>query len=365
MIPHFSDSILTIDLSAIEQNYHSLAAIADMAQCAAVVKADAYGLGIDAVATRLFETGCQHFFVAHINEAITLRQLIGNEATIYVLHGVRMGQEATFVDAHLIPVINHLEQLTLWNAYAKGQSTILPAILHIDTGMNRLGISADEAANVSKNSAALSHIELKYVMSHLACSGEADHPLNQQQLERFSAVRALFPNVPATLSNSGGILLGKDYHFDLVRPGISLFGGYNHRPSPVYLRPVAAIRSKPLQIRTIDTIETIGYGATVTLPKGTVLATLPVGYADGYLRMLGNQSEVYYGDDKVPVVGRVSMDMIMVDITSLKNEKISTNSEFELLGEHYTIDDMADCANTIGYEILTRLGSRYQRHYVG
>jgi len=360
-IEDFSEATLSINLSSIEHNYNILKSIANGAICSAVVKANAYGLGVEQVSKRLVQAGCNNFFVAHLNEGIELREIIGDNHNIYILHGLKRNQQAAFHKHNLIPVLNFMEQIKLWNDYARELSTNLPAIIHIDTGMNRLGLNIADAEDLARNKSLLSHIDTKFIMSHLACASEPNDQMNAEQLEKFDSVRKLFPDIPATLSNSAGILLNDDYHFEMVRPGISLYGGGN-RPKNVDIKNVVDLKSSILQIRNIDSDQTVGYGATRTVKAGSRIATIPIGYADGYLRSLGNNSYLHIDDVKIPVIGRVSMDMVIADITGIDN--ITVNSKVEILGENCTINSIAELAETISYEILTNLGSRYNRVYI-
>lgn len=361
----FSEANLTIDLSAIEHNYNLLKSIANGAICSAVVKANAYGLGIKQVSKKLLEAGCNNFFVAHLNEGIELRKIIGNNHNIFILHGLKKNEQKAFHKYNLIPVLNFIEQMKLWNDYAMNVSVNslvkLPAIIHVDTGMNRLGLNIKDAENLSQNKNMFSALDIKYIMSHLACASEPEHKMNLKQFESFNYVRSLFPDFPATLSNSAGIFANDNYHYEMVRPGISLYGG-GVKPDGIAIKNVVELKSSILQIRNIDYDQTVGYGATRIIKAGSRIATIPIGYADGYIRRLGNNSYLFVNSIKVPVIGRVSMDMIAIDITKVDN--ISIDSKVEILGENCTINKIADMAETISYEILTSIGSRYNKIYI-
>ena len=355
-----ADATLIIDLDAIASNYRYLRDKAASAECTAVVKANAYGLGVEPVARKLAEEGCQRFFVATLDEALELRDILPDH-TIYIFHGFRNGQEQLLLEHKLIPVLNTLEQLEQWNRLSSLQAEQLPAILHIDTGMNRLGLSIQEAEVLNADD--YSHINLHYIMSHLACISQPDHPLNKEQLKRVNHIRKHFPGIPVSLCNSGGVMSDTCYHFQMVRPGCALYGINSLRDTASPLKQVVTLTAKIIQIREIDTPQTVGYGATHKVAAGSRLATVPVGYADGYLRCLSNQD--VYGiihGTHVPIVGRVSMDMVILDITG--RDDIATGDEVELLGDSFTVDQIAAQANTIGYETLTRLGSRYKRIYI-
>lgn len=354
----YSDSTLTIDLAAIAENYSTLQKESSPAKCAAVVKANAYGLGIDKVAPILAKANCESFFVATLDEAIELRELLP-EKTIYIFHGLRPGQENVLHENNLIPVLNDISQIETWSEFAKQSEQKLMAIIHIDTGMNRLGVSLDQIDNINTET-----LDIKFVMSHLACSNK-DHPKNEEQLAILNKVKESFSDIPVSFANSSGIFLGSDYHFDMVRPGVSLYGV---NPTPDQDNPmqdVVTLTSKILQIRTTSKSETVGYGATKEVSANTKLATIPVGYADGYMRSLSNNSSCYFGDTELPIVGRISMDMIVVDITQAPEREILPSSEVELIGRHVPVDLLARQAGTIGYEILTNLGKRYKRIYKG
>jgi len=342
MASQYSDSTLYINLAAIRDNYLLLKSKAKGAETAAVVKANGYGLGMQEIAKTLKKAGCKKFFVATLNEALELRKL-DKTSEILAFNGIRKGQEKIFREHKITPVLNTLEEAELWEK----NSNNLPAALHVDTGMNRLGISRKEAENLE------SKINVKYLMSHLACADTPNHPKNTEQLKAFRHIAAHFPGAKKSLANSAGIFLGKDYHFDLTRPGIALYAGAN---------TVVTLKAKIIQVRKIDRRESVGYGATASVEKGSVIATLPVGYADGYLRVLGNISHCFIGGIKVPVIGRVSMDLITLDVTKVKNPKVGM--EVELIGGNISVDEIASQAGTISYEILTRLGARFSRKYI-
>jgi alanine racemase len=359
-MPSYSDSTLTVDLATLAKNYQLLSKQAGKATCAAVVKANAYGLGVGPVAKRLAAEGCEHFFVATFEEAVELRSHIKKPA-VYVFHGLRKGQEGEAVQLKVTPVLNDAGQLALWRAAANKAGKKLPAVLHFDTGMNRLGFPWQDAAKVKKED--LTQLDLQWVMSHLACANEPEHELNKTQLKRLNEVRKNFPSVPVSFANSAGVFLADCYHFALVRPGVALYGVNPTGRNPMHA--VASLHSKILQLRELGKAEPVGYGATQMVPAGHRLATVPVGYADGYLRSLSGKADGYIEGKRVPVVGRVSMDLIVLDVTDIPAGKLSVGSEVELLGKHITVDTLAKQAGTIGYEILTRLGARHRKQYIG
>jgi len=361
---HPSQSILTIDLGAIAANYRLLRRELAAAACGAVVKADAYGLGAARVAPVLAAAGCRHFFVAHLDEATAIRPALPKAAAIYVLNGVLPGEERLFRRGGFIPILNDLSQVAHWAKVARAAKKTLPAVLHVDTGMSRLGLAEAEAMALAADRSRLGGLDLRYVISHLAVSEEPSHPFNREQLAAFARVRAAFADVPASLANSSGIFLGPAYQFDLVRPGAALFGvnPLPGRPNP--MRQVVRLQGKILQIHEVDPPRTVGYGATHRVAGRTRIATVAAGYADGWPRSLSNRGSAYLGDVRVPVIGRVSMDLLTLDITRAP-AAVRPGAVVELLGDRLPVDDVAATAGTIGYEVLTRLGDRYHRVYRG
>ncbi|MEW7986867.1 MAG: alanine racemase [Candidatus Thiodiazotropha sp.] len=360
-----SAALLSIDLDAIRDNWQLLKSRLDGAECAAVVKANAYGLGADRVAPALFQAGCRHFFVAHLNEAIELRPKLGNDATLYVLHGITPGAEIEYISHNLVPVLNSLAQMDCWRKMARQLDRRLPAILQFDTGMARLGLDNRETNILALNPELLDGIEIKYVMSHLASAEDHDDPMNMRQLERFSEGLKKLSAERASLANSSGIFLGNAFHFDLARPGAALYGvaPIAGRPNP--MRAVIRLQGKVIQIRTIDAGVTVGYSHTWTAGQRTRIATVSVGYADGYLRSLGNQGSVRFNGIKLPFVGNVSMDTITIDVSKIPETQIHEGTLIDLIDPINGVDAIAEDAGTIGYEILTSLGNRYARRYLG
>jgi alanine racemase len=360
--------VLTIDLDAIVANWRELARRAAPAACAAVVKADGYGCGIAPVAVTLAKAGCNTFFVAHLAEGRSVRA-VAPEAAIYVLNGLAPGTALAQADAGLRPVLGSLAELAEWRAFVRASGWQGGAALHVDTGMNRLGLSFAEAEWFSREHAS-ERAGLTLVMSHLACAETPDHALNAKQMAAFHEVRALFPGIAGSLANSSGVFLDSDAHHDLVRPGVALFGG---NPTPSHLnpmQPVVTLRGRIVQVRTVDAGETVGYGATWTAQQPTRIAVVSIGYADGVLRAAS------CGDDKpgadaivaghrCPLVGVVSMDLLAVDVSALPDELPRRGDFVTLIGDGTGVDDLAAHAGTIGYEILTNLGGRYARIYRG
>jgi alanine racemase len=354
---------LMIDLSAIAANYKLLAERSAPAECAAVVKADAYGLGVPAISKALWDAGARTFFVAHVFEARALRAALP-DAVLYVLSGLNPGTASILVDIKARPVLGSLGEIEEWNAKGNGAQ----AALHIDTGMNRLGVSFGEAEEIARK--ALS-FRFCLVMSHLACADMPNHPLNKEQLTAFEAARQLFAGVPASLANSAATLTGGAYRFDLCRPGIALYGGNPFHPqeSPG-LQPVVRLAARIVQTRTAGRGEKVGYGAEETLTRASQLAILSLGYADGFLRAAGSRdaqkgADVVIAGKRCPLVGRVSMDLIAADITDLPQGAVKRGDYATGLGDGITVDELARTSGTIGYEILTRLGSRFERRYAG
>lgn len=356
-----SSGILEINLDAIADNFRLIRSETN-AEVSACVKADGYGLGLVPVARTLSQAGCSTFFVATALEGAELRSVLP-KATIYVLNGLYDGSERLFEAEDLRPCLSSLEEVRDWAAYC-GQRGPLPAALHSDTGIRRLGIQPHDLDVVADLATSF---ETDLVMSHLACADNADHPLNDEQWRSFEHLRSRLPEAPASLANTAGILLGPQFHFDLVRPGIGLYGT-NPFPNPGHpFHPVVTLSSRIMQVKTIESGDQVGYGATFTAKRPTRVATIATGYADGYFRALGNNDGrgvcVTIRGHSAPVIGRVSMDMITVDVTDLPPDVPKRGSFAELIGKSVTVGDLARAAGTIGYEVLTRLGYRYHRTY--
>jgi alanine racemase len=346
---------LRVDLDALARNYRKLRASAEPAECAAVVKANAYGLGVERVARRLEREGCRKFFVATLAEARELRAVLAG-AEIYVFEGAVDGAAAaTLAQLEARPVLNTLEQVERWRARG-------PAALHLDTGMNRLGLGEGDVDALAKRRELTAGLAL--VMTHLACADEPEHPQNREQLERFVRLRARLPAVPTSIGNSAGTLLGGAFCGDVVRPGIALYGGnpFSERANPMDM--VVTLTAPILQLRDLDEPQPVGYGATYIASPPARLAVVGLGYADGYPRNLGNRGTAAVHDQRVPVVGRVSMDLICVDVGALPRDAVRVGDSVELIGPTVGLDEVAAAAGTIGYEILTGLGQRLTREYV-
>ncbi|MGC1346639.1 MAG: alanine racemase [Methyloceanibacter sp.] len=362
-------AILTIDLDSVVANYRTLHDLSAPAECAAVVKADAYGLGMAEVAPTLAHAGCQTFFVATLGEAEELRALLPG-ATIYVLDGLLKDTGPVYRQLGLRPVLNSTEEIEEWAAFAKAARSKLPAAVHIDSGMNRLGLSAAGVDRASRATDLWSSFELALVMSHLACADEPDHPKNEAQKKIFDTLRAKLPKAPSSLANSAGILLGRAYGYDLVRPGIALYGGRARRTGANPFAPVVHLAGRILQVREVTAGQTVGYGATRALERPSRIAVLAVGYADGVFRSLsagdGEQGlQVYLESHPAPLLGRVSMDLITIDVTDVPEVIAKRDAWVELIGKNVSADELAAHAGTIDYEVLTNLGTRALRRYLG
>jgi alanine racemase len=360
---------LTVDLDAIAANYRILCAETGDTACGAVVKADAYGLGVDRVAPVLARVGARDFFVATIDEALDLREILDAaavpEARIAVLNGPLPGTEPDLVGFGITPVLNSLDDLARWGAAARARGLRLPAILHVDTGMSRLGLPDSELAVLHADPERLAPVALRAVMSHLACAPDPEHPENAAQLARLRAALAHLPAAPVSLANSSGIFLGPAYRFDLARPGVALYGvnPAPYRDNPMY--PVVRLCARVLQVRQIDAPRGVGYGSTFRAAGPTRIATVAAGYGDGVLRALSNSGCVVAGGQRLPIVGRVSMDSITIDATALPPDTLKAGDCVTLIGPDHDVDALAAEAGTIGYEILTALGRRYHRTYRG
>lgn len=349
---------LTVYLSAIQNNYRILCDKTQSSICAVVVKANAYGLGLQAVTTSLYESGARHFFVAQLNEAITLRAIATN-AKIYVLNGLFEGEEEEFSSYDLIPCLNHVVQVELWAKHAQYLDQKLPSVIHIDTGLNRLGFNVDDFKLLDIPVG----IDLQLLMSHLACADEPLHPMNKTQLDVFLDATKSYPHIKKSLSASDGIFCGTRFHFDMVRPGAALYG-LNSRPgmdNP--MSQVVRLQVPIIQVREVTNDGTVGYGATKSVNKNQRLATVALGYADGLLRSLSNQGNLYFGDHALPILGRVSMDLITVDISDLPEAVLQTGMYLDVYSPYQTPEQLAKMAGTIDYELFTALGQRFERHY--
>jgi alanine racemase len=359
---------LTIDLAAIEANWRELAHQALTVECGAVVKANAYGMGIEPVTATLAKAGCKTFFVADIAEARRVRSR-APEATIYILNGCSPENSTAFIEINAQPVINSMTELAEWDAFVATHNWQGGAALQVDTGMNRLGISAAEAAALAPRTQTESH-GITLLMSHLACAEIPDHPLTAAQIKLFREIRGLYSGIPASLANSSGIYLGDPALYDLVRPGAALYGV---NPTPGRANPmkgVVELTGRILQVRNVARDETVGYGATWTAKRASRIVIVAVGYADGLLRSASANDgrpggKAVVAGKSCPIAGRISMDLVCVDVTDLPDGAVRRGDIATFIGSGLGVDDFAAAAETIGYELLTRLGMRCHLIYSG
>ena len=362
--------VLEIDLAGVVANWRLLSRRVAPAGCAAVVKADAYGLGAAAVARALVAAGCRRFFVATLDEGLSLRAALPagietNDIEIAVFNGPPPGSAAEFAAHGLVPVLNAPGQIAEWDRFAAGRADKLPAMLHVDTGMARLGLTAREFEQMADGLRRPGAICWRAVISHLACADQPEHPLNAEQRARFVAARRRLAHLPASLAASSGIFLGRDFHFDLVRPGAALYGVNPQPGMPNPMRQIVRLNARILQIRDVDAGQPVGYGAAHVMSAAGRLATVAVGYADGWLRSMSHRGSGGIGGARVPLLGRVSMDLAVFDVSAVDPSAARPGCLIELLGEEYGVDAAAADCGTIGYEMLTALGRRYHRVYRG
>jgi alanine racemase len=360
--------VLTVDLDAIVANWRKLEKSAVPAECAGVIKADAYGCGLDPVARALAGAGCKTFFVATLDEARAARAVLPR-ASIYVLDGFFQNSGDAYAKIDAKPMIGDLNELAEWDVFCRRSGWAGGAGIHIDTGMNRLGLTIAEAQGIIPRINAGDH-GITLVISHLACAETLNHPLNAKQLASFREIASLFSGVPASLSNSSGVFLGPAFQFDMVRPGAALYGV---NPTPEADNPmqgVVELKARIVQIRNVEKGDSVGYGGTWTARRPTRLAVVSAGYADGYFRAGGSNdgtrgAEVVVAGKRCPVAGRISMDLIAVDVTDLEKSAARRGHMVTLIGEGITVDELAHHFGTIGYEVLTGIGRRYARIYKG
>jgi alanine racemase len=365
--------ILTIDLAVLARNWRALRDRAGNAECAAVVKADAYGIGIEAAVPALAGAGCRTFLVAHLTEGARARA-VAPSATIYVLNGLLPRTAAAYAADDLRPVLGSQDEIAEWSAFCRSSGRRLAAAIHVDTGMNRLGLRIDEALTIAKE-AVLADVDVALVMSHFVASEEPENPINGRQIEAFAAVRRAFAGVPASLSNSSGIFLPQNPHYDLVRPGYALYGGDPTPGGENPMRPVVRLDARIVQIRSVGARDTAGYNGQWSAPGPRRLATLSVGYADGYPRAASATDakrnagtlagEAIVAGRRCAFAGRVSMDLMTVDISAVDDNEVARGDLVTLIGDGITIEEVGARSGTIGYEILTSLGRRFARRYIG
>jgi alanine racemase len=364
---------LTVNLTALTDNWKDMARRSGKARAAAVVKADAYGTGIEDAGEALYLAGARDFFVATVDEGATLR-LYAPEARIFVLSGIWPGTERRFFENDLVPVISSEEQLAFWMAVLADYGDY-PCALHIDTGFNRLGITMDEAIALADDVSRPASFSPVLVMSHLTCGDDHTSPINKQQLESFRRVSAAYEGIDSSLAASGGIFLGSDYHFDVTRPGITIYGGEAVTGMANPMRPVVTAEARVIQVRTVKAGEAVSYGRAMQLTRDSRLAIVSAGYADGYMRsqssggvplrqVVPQGGQGFIAGRRVPVAGRITMDLTIFDVTDLPENSVRSGDYIELFGRNMPVDDVARAAGTIGYEILTSIGLRHERRYV-
>ena len=361
---------LTIDLNALVQNWLFLKEKSGSAECSAVIKANAYGLGIEPVATALSKAGCKIFFVAMAEEGERVRA-VSQDARIFILNGIFTDTMEVITENNLSPVLGNVDQVALWATRGNGSA----CALHVDTGMNRLGMDVEEALQLSENKSMLSRLNAEILMSHLACADDPEHEHNTLQHENFRKCISKFSNLEASFSNSAATLSRPDFHYDLTRPGVALYGGEALNDVPNPMQPVVTAQSRILQIRHAKVGEKVGYGAEAELTRPTKIATISGGYADGFHRALSGVgvplrsakpegANVWLEGHLCPILGRVSMDLITVDVTDVPDPILEEAKWVELFGKNIAVDDAARACGTIGYELLTSLGGRYHREYL-
>jgi alanine racemase len=356
-------AVLTIDLGAVRENYRRLKARLGGTHCAGVVKADGYGLGAAVIARVLQKEGCDSFFVANASEGLDLRAALGTGPAIHVLNGLPPGAEGEAAAAGLIPVANSTGQLAAWRATARRLGRKLPVAVQVDSGMSRLGMPPAEVEAVAAVAEAFTGLDLVLVMSHLACADEPDHAANRAQLAAFERLRRLLPAAPASLANSSGIFLGPEWHFDLARPGAALYGINPTPDADNPMHPVVRLEAKVIQTRTIGAGVGIGYGHTAIADGPLRVATISLGYADGWRRRAA--AFAHFKDVRLPFIGRVSMDSIILDVSDLPEGGLKAGDMVEMIGPSQTLDEVARYSGTIAYEVLTSLGHRFHRRYLG
>ncbi len=359
---------LSVDLRAIVENWRIIRSqLNDRVQCGAVVKANAYGLGVDRIAPKIYQAGCRDFFVSNLKEAQQLKSLIATDANIYVLTGCNPGAEQEFLKRNFIPVIVSYEMLLRWASVAEKHQGAR-AVLKLNTGMGRMGIEPEEFDALLDNLPLIQKAKVECLMSHFACADEKNHPLTQVQIERFESMKKKLKDrgveFKTSFANSAGVFLGAAVHGDVVRPGIALYGG-NPGQDDNPMKSVVGLQLPIIQVRKLPAGESVGYGATKSFDTERYIAVASGGYADGIMRSLSNRGWGFLAGHKVPIVGRVSMDSTLFDVTNVVlSQRLVEGAAIEILGEHVSVDELAAAASTISYEILTSFGARYQRSYI-
>ncbi len=359
-------------LGALKRNFARLDQESGASRTGAAVKADGYGLGATTVVRTLWDAGCREFFVASVDEGIEVRQALTEvaavgfddpSANINVFNGAMPGTTDELVAHDLVPLAISLEQLDGWRAAAAAAGRTLPVGLHFDTGMGRTGFTQKETSELIDSPHLLDGLDVRHVMSHMACADDRFSAQPEDQLERFRHLRTRFPAGMASLANSAGIFRSPDYHFDLVRPGISIYGGMPIAEEPNPMEHTIVLEAPILQIKEVRPGDKVGYGATYEIDTDTRHVVVPVGYADGYLRSASNTGSVAIGDTICPIVGRVSMDLTIIDASAVPEDQLHLGAPVEMIGSRRSVDEVAAVADTIANELLTELGSRYERVY--
>lgn len=362
-IPPHITSVLEVETKAIAHNYRTIKQLLPQSLCAAVLKANAYGFGIEAIAPVLHEEGCRHFFVAHIEEGIFLRNFL-KESTIYVLSGLLPHTEEYFLENALTPIMNDFSMVTAWANAARKLNRKLPCALHMDTGMRRNGFDKIDFEKLLAVPEVLNGLDVHFVMSHLVSSHAAHDPLNTQQKEDFDRISQQLPKMKGSLADTGGVYLGPDFHYDLARVGKGLFGLFTPPPHHAPLQSCLRFLGRILQIREAEKGETVGYGATHALTRKSLLATIGIGFADGYDLRLSNTGTVTFGPLKAPIVGRISMDYTVVDVTDIPEALCYVGGWTELISPSQTLDTIATSIGTHSRELSTGFSTRIMRVYV-
>lgn len=365
-LPYSAYSALIVNLKATVSNYQTLSKLASKAECSAVLKADAYGLGAIPIALRLHRAGCRKFFVAYADEAVNLRQAfiqLDLKAEIIVLNGLIAGTETIFTDYNITPTLTDLDQINRWQTHSKALGRKLSAALHVDTGMSRTGLPSKELDTLVETPSLLEGIDISLILSQMVYSHEENLIFSAYQRQRFDSALKQLPKAPASLAKSGAIFLGSDYHYQLVRPGIGLHGINPTLGAQNLLTPAVSLWAKVYQVQEISIGQTVGYAQDYKAKLPKRIATLTVGYADGYPWALANKGYVLFGDYKAPLIGRVSMDLLTIDVTDIPESIVYNGTWAQLIGNDITIERIAETAETVPYEILLRLGKRFQRIY--
>ena len=364
-VPAATTSVMMVDLQAIQHNYVlTQAHLKPGCQIAAVVKADSYGLGMSQISQALYAQGCRIFCVAFIEEGVRLRQALPyHDAQIIVFCGVLERTEDYFFESHLIPVLVDLGQVSRWSKFGQLKNQVLPAILHVDTGMTRNGLSFQDVMSLSQDPSSMDSFQLEMIISHLASSDEPENPQNEEQRQAFERCLKMLPQTAVSLANSNGIALGEAYHYDYVRPGLGLYGYADPYPERHNLRASLALYASIVQIQEAHLGQSVGYNATYQCKTPKRLATLGIGYADGIMRELSNKGHVYIGEFSAPIVGRISMDFMMVDVTDIPDSLCQVGAWVSVYSSAQNLREMASLAGTNPYELLTSQGKRAYRIY--